>query len=84
VVAVIIMDTLTQLPPEILHGIFSFVSPADLSVIPQTCRFLYHYVKGNSALCRDVYYHNFVSLTPDSAVVHAFTRSLESDWILLG
>jgi hypothetical protein len=57
------MDLLTQLPPEILHGIFSFVSPPDLAVVPRTCRFLYHYIKGNSALCRDVYLNSFVSLS---------------------
>ncbi|KAK0627234.1 hypothetical protein B0T14DRAFT_563058 [Immersiella caudata] len=47
---------ITQLPAEILHNILGFVEPADLGRLLQTCRYLYGFVDGNSALCRDIYY----------------------------
>jgi hypothetical protein len=46
---------LTQLPAETIHNILSLVEPEDLSPIAQTCRFLNDFVKGNNALCRDIY-----------------------------
>lgn len=49
------MPLLTQLPPEILHNVLSWVEPQDLLTIPRACRFLYQYIKGNMALARDVY-----------------------------
>ncbi|KAK3353512.1 hypothetical protein B0T25DRAFT_456234 [Lasiosphaeria hispida] len=50
------MAFLIQLPPEIIHNILTFVDPEDLAVLPKICRFLYSYVTGNAALCRDIYY----------------------------
>ncbi|KAK0643642.1 hypothetical protein B0T16DRAFT_186983 [Cercophora newfieldiana] len=50
------MVHITQLPAEILHNILGFVDPSDLGTLPRTCRYLYGFVTGNSALCRDIYY----------------------------
>ncbi|KAL2016273.1 hypothetical protein VTK56DRAFT_4017 [Thermocarpiscus australiensis] len=49
------MTLLTQLSPEIIHKILSFVEPEDLGRLPLTCRCLNTFVKGNNALCRDIY-----------------------------
>jgi hypothetical protein len=49
------MVSLTHLPPEILHNIFSFVDPEDLARIPFTCRLLNNFIKDNNALCRAIY-----------------------------
>ncbi|KAK4156848.1 hypothetical protein C8A00DRAFT_40754 [Chaetomidium leptoderma] len=46
---------LTHLPPEILHHIFSYADPEDLTRIPLVCRFLNNFIKGNNALCRAIY-----------------------------
>ncbi|KAK0718149.1 hypothetical protein B0T26DRAFT_777698 [Lasiosphaeria miniovina] len=48
---------LIQLPPEIVHNILSFVDPDTLPVLQKTCRYFYTFVKGNSALCREIYCH---------------------------
>jgi len=53
---------ITQLPAEILHNILGFVEPADLGRLLLTCRYLYGFVDGNSALCRDIYHRTLVSL----------------------
>jgi hypothetical protein len=52
---------ITQLPAEILHNILGFVEPADLGRLLRTCRYLYRFVDGNAALCRDIYYRTLVS-----------------------
>ncbi|GAB1318758.1 hypothetical protein MFIFM68171_08968 [Madurella fahalii] len=46
---------LTQLPPEIIHSILSYVELDDLTTIPLICRFFNGYVKDNSALYRAIY-----------------------------
>jgi hypothetical protein len=56
------MVHLTLLPAEILHNILVFVDPADLGALPRTCRYLYGFVTGNAALCRDIYYRTLVRL----------------------
>ncbi|KAK0630645.1 hypothetical protein B0T17DRAFT_489098 [Bombardia bombarda] len=49
------MVLLTLLPPEIVHNILSWIRPEDLAAVPRTCRYLHSLVKGNNALCRDIY-----------------------------
>jgi hypothetical protein len=55
------MATLVGLPPEALHEILSHLEPWDLPAVQRVCRYLYGYVKGNRALCRDIYLRTFVS-----------------------
>ncbi|KAL1861671.1 hypothetical protein VTK73DRAFT_6979 [Phialemonium thermophilum] len=50
------MVLLTQLPPEILHNVLSYVLPEDLPQLCRVCRFLHSYISGNAVLCRDIYY----------------------------
>ncbi|KAK3900135.1 hypothetical protein C8A05DRAFT_17516 [Staphylotrichum tortipilum] len=47
--------TLTRLPPELLHSIFSHLDPEDLARLPLTCRHMNSFVKGNNPLCRAIY-----------------------------
>lgn len=56
------MLTLIQLPPELVSTILSFVDPEDLPRVNLTCKYLYHTVRDNAALFRDVYLNNLVSL----------------------
>ncbi|KUI68488.1 hypothetical protein VM1G_03941 [Cytospora mali] len=49
------MVLLTQLPPEILTHILSFVAPEDLARVNTVCSYLYDAVKDNNALFRAVY-----------------------------
>ncbi|KAK4103793.1 hypothetical protein N658DRAFT_467377 [Parathielavia hyrcaniae] len=53
------MAGLTNLPPELLHTILSYVDIEDLARISVTCRCLSNFVKGNNALCRAVYLRHF-------------------------
>lgn len=46
---------LTQLPVETIHQILSLVEPEDLGNVASTCRSLNNFIKGNNALCRDIY-----------------------------
>ncbi|EAQ88248.1 hypothetical protein CHGG_04867 [Chaetomium globosum CBS 148.51] len=46
---------LTNLPPEILHNILSYVEPEDLTWLPLTCRVFNNFIKGNNPLCRAIY-----------------------------
>ena len=52
------MVLLSELPPEILQNVLSFVDPVDLAWIPRTCRALYGSVKNNSSLFKRVYLAN--------------------------
>lgn len=54
--------TLTQLPPELVTNVLSFVDPEDLPMVNLTCRYLYHTVRDNTALFRALYLNNLVSL----------------------
>lgn len=54
--------TLTQLPPELVSNVLSFVDPEDLPSVNLTCRYLYHTVRDNTALFRALYLNNLVSL----------------------
>lgn len=56
------MDLLTQLPPEIVNHILSFVDPEDLARVNTVCQYLYHAVKDNTALFRAVYLNHLVSV----------------------
>ncbi|KAK5657733.1 hypothetical protein OQA88_2806 [Cercophora sp. LCS_1] len=49
------MVLLTQLPPELIHNILTFVDPEDLATVPRTCRSLYNFVSKNGTLCRDIF-----------------------------
>jgi hypothetical protein len=53
------MVLLTELPPEIIHNILRFVEPRDLAWIPRICWALYHSVKDNKTLFKDVYLANY-------------------------
>lgn len=53
--------TITQLPPELISNVLSFVDLEDLPRINLTCRHLYHTVRGNTALFRALYLNNLVS-----------------------
>jgi hypothetical protein len=65
------MATLTHLPPELLHNIFSHVDPEDLARIPLACQALNNFIKGNNALCRAIYLRLFVcDLLYSLAVAH--------------
>lgn len=55
------MVLLTELPPEIIHNILSFVEPSDLAWIPAICKTLYYSVKGNTAVFKQVYLAHFDS-----------------------
>ncbi|KAM0277688.1 hypothetical protein ACHAQH_005631 [Verticillium albo-atrum] len=50
---------LTLLPAEMLHGIFQWLTPQDLSPLSRTCRFLHDYVSKNQNLCKDIYLNFF-------------------------
>ncbi|KAI0020949.1 hypothetical protein F4780DRAFT_739541 [Xylariomycetidae sp. FL0641] len=50
---------LTELPPEIIHHILSYVDPLDLAWIPRTCKSLGYAVKANKTLFKLVYLHHF-------------------------
>jgi hypothetical protein len=49
------MVLLTDLPPEIILNVLSFVDPSDLAIIPPTCKALNYAIKGNSTLFKHVY-----------------------------
>ncbi|KAK5998638.1 hypothetical protein PT974_01019 [Cladobotryum mycophilum] len=49
------VDHLTTLPNEILHNIFQWAAPGDLATLPQVCRALYGFIRGNHKLYRDIY-----------------------------
>lgn len=53
--------TLTQLPPELVGHVLSFVDPGDLPSVNLTCKYLYLHVKDNTALFRALYLNNLVS-----------------------
>lgn len=56
------MVTLTQLPPELVSNVLSFVDPEDLPSINLTCSYLYHAVRDNTALFRALYLNHLVSV----------------------
>ncbi|KAJ9149030.1 F-box domain-containing protein [Pleurostoma richardsiae] len=49
------MVLLTQLPPEILHHVLSYVAPEDLARLAYVCRDIYYFVTANSALHQAIY-----------------------------
>lgn len=53
---------LTQLPPELVTNVMSFVDPEDLPRVNLTCKYFYHTVRDNTALYRALYLNNLVSL----------------------
>ncbi|KAG6366353.1 hypothetical protein INS49_000530 [Diaporthe citri] len=60
------MVLLTQLPPEIVNHVLSFVDPEDLPRVNTTCQYLYHAVKDNKALFRAVYLRHLDAPPPDA------------------
>lgn len=58
------MVHLSQLPPELVSNVLSFVDPEDLPSINLTCSYLYHAVRGNTALFRALYLNHLVSVSP--------------------
>lgn len=67
--------TLTQLPPELVGHVLSFLDPPDLPIVSLTCRYLYNTIKDNTTLFRALYLNNLVS---SEAVDGAQTRSWET------
>lgn len=55
------MSRLTTLPPEMLHLIFVWLDPEDLSVLPRVCKAFNQHVKGNRDLCKNIYLNQLVS-----------------------
>lgn len=49
------MLLLTDLPPEIVHHILGYVDPQDLAWIPYTCKRLYHAIRANRPLFKQIY-----------------------------
>ncbi|KAI0447811.1 hypothetical protein F4803DRAFT_183664 [Xylaria telfairii] len=49
------MPLLTDLPPEIVHHILGYVDPQDLAWIPRTCKSLYHAIRANRPLFKQIY-----------------------------
>lgn len=55
------MLAFTQLPPELISNVLSFVDPEDLAQVNLTCKYLYHTVKDNTSLFRALYLRHLVS-----------------------
>lgn len=58
------MLTFTQLPPELVSNVLSFVDLEDLAQVNLTCKYLYHTVKENNAFFRAMYLRHLVSTWP--------------------
>lgn len=54
------MPRLVSLPPEIVHHIVQWLTPAELVELPLVCRALSGFVRGNSKLHQDVYLNYLV------------------------
>ena len=57
-------QSLTALPAEILNHILMWLDPESVMTASKVCRVLYHFIKGNQSLCRDVYLLWMVRLAP--------------------
>lgn len=53
------MASLLELSHELLHCIFTEISPADLSALSLTCRSLHSYISGNKLLHKDLYVRQY-------------------------
>ena len=71
------MATLLELSHELLHCIFTEISPTDLSALSRTCKDLNSYISGNKLLHKDIYLQRYdkpVSETSWESEVHDFIR----------
>lgn len=53
------MASLLELSHELLHCIFTEISPTDLSAVSRTCRDLDSYISGNKLLHKDIYLQRY-------------------------
>lgn len=53
------MATLLELSHELLHCIFTEITPTDLSAVSRTCRDLHSYISGNKLLHKDIYLRRY-------------------------
>jgi hypothetical protein len=58
------MATLLELSHELLHCIFTEITPNDLSAVSRTCNDLHSYISGNKLLHKDIYLRRYDQ--PDS------------------
>lgn len=71
------MASLLELSHELLHCIFTEISPTDLSAVSRTCRDLNSYISGNKLLHKDLYLQKYdlpESETNWESQVHDLTR----------
>lgn len=53
------MASLLELSHELLHCIFTDISPTDLSSVSHTCKVLRNYISGNKLLHKDIYLRRY-------------------------
>jgi hypothetical protein len=53
------MATLLELSHELLHCIFTEITPTDLSAVSRTCKDLNSYIRGNKLLHKDLYLQRY-------------------------
>ena len=53
------MATLLELSHELLHCIFTEITPTDLSAVGRTCKDLNSYISGNKLLHKDIYLQRY-------------------------
>ena len=53
------MATLLELSHELLHCIFTEITPTDLSAVSRTCKDLNSYIRGNKLLHKDIYLQRY-------------------------
>jgi hypothetical protein len=53
------MATLLELSHELLHCIFTEITPTDLSAVSRTCKDLNSYISGNKLLHKDIYLRRY-------------------------
>lgn len=53
------MATLLELSHELLHCIFTEITPTDLSAVSRTCKDLNSYISGNKLLHKDIYLQRY-------------------------
>src|ERR1700710_2185022 len=59
-IAAMEMATLTALPHEILHAIFSIIDIPDIASVRFTCRSLHRFISDNRLLFKDLYLQRLV------------------------
>jgi hypothetical protein len=61
------MASLLSLCDELLHEVFTLVSPMDLAGLAKTCKMFNAYIKGNKLLWKGSFFMNFVGATLGSS-----------------